>query len=180
MKRVTLGILVTLLAAGAGCSTGSWEHGTSWEAMTSEAPRSSPYMPTVYDEAKLRQATLRDWHEVHVPKMGIVGYLMTEVSDIYKLEGPDKMYYVFDADHERIGFFTQRGATYRYVFEKKAIPVKKFTGRDESVEAAARLGRTRIQGEKLIGHYQPEEAVAHLLKVPVQVVLKPVPVRKKK
>ncbi len=152
MKAVLFGFLLAGVVAGAGC-VGMWEHGAAWEAQTSDAPRTSPYMPTIHDEKRLREAQHRSWVEVHLPKTGLVGYLMTEISGLYDIGGPEKLYYVFDRELHRIGFFTKLGSTYRYVFDDYR------------------------QSKKFIGHYEAKEGIAHLLKVPVKVELKPLSVK---
>jgi hypothetical protein len=133
----------------AGC-VGEWHRGERWEAQTSEAPRSSPYEPTIGDEDALRKALHKNWVEVHSGEAGLVGYWLTEVSELYDLQGPNKKNYVYNAQHECIGFFTERGATYRYVFDDYK------------------------QTSEYIGRYEPQEGVAHLLGVPVPVEFKEV------
>lgn len=149
MKVIALAILLAGVVLSAGCHMGKWEHGASWEARTSEAPRESPYMPTIHDEERLRKAQHHSWVEVHVPKTGLVGYMGTEVEGMHEVGGPKKLHYVFDVEMNRIGFYTQLGATYRYVFDDY------------------------VQTKEFIGHYEAEEAIAHLLRVPVPIQFKP-------
>ena len=143
MKTTNLVILLAVLMT-AGC-VGEWYHGASWEAQGSEAPRSSPYEPTIADEEALRKAKHHNWFQVHSGKDGVVGYMMAEISELYDLNGPKKHYFVFDVNFKRIGFYTELGATYRYIFDDYK------------------------QTQKYIGRYVPEEGVAHLLKAPVPI-----------
>jgi len=152
MKAFLLGLVVAGAALTAGC-VGTWEHGGAWESRSSEAPEDSPYMPTVNDYEKLVKAKHNSWVEVHVTDRGHVGYLMTEVTGIHDIGGPEKLYYVYNIDLERIGFFTKLGSTYRYEFDDYK------------------------QTKKFIGHYEVDEAVAHLLRVPVSVQLKALSVK---
>lgn len=131
----------------AGC-VGSWQHGERWEAQTSDAPRSSPYEPTIGDEDALREAKHRSWLEIHSKDHGLVGYWLTEVADLYDLKGPKKRHYIYNTTHDCIGFFTERGATYRYIFDDYK------------------------QTSRYIGRYEPQEGVAHLLGLPVPVEFK--------
>ena len=153
MRLVVLGFFLAGVLASAGCYMGQWERGGRWEARTSDAPRESPYMPTIHDEERLRKATHHSWVEVHSGKAGLVGYLGTQVDGLYDLGGPKKLYYVFDVNLNKIGFYTNLGSTYRYIFDDYA------------------------QTKKFIGHYEPEEAIAHLLKVPVPVEFKQLSVK---
>lgn len=148
MKIMLPGILITAVFILTGCM-GEWEHGASWAPGTSDAPRSSPYMPTIHDEEKLRDMLHHSWVEVHLPKVGLVGYLETEITGLYDPGGPEKLYFVYNTDIERIGFFTARGATYRYIFNNYA------------------------QTKKFIGHYESIEGIAHLLGVQPELEVKP-------
>ena len=170
MRYVAFGLVLAVAAAAAGCKVvGGWTHGAEWERTTSEAPKSSPYMPTIFDEARARKALLRAWKEAHVPSMGLVGYLMTEVQGIYEVSGPSKLFFVFTPDFELVGFFTEYGATYRYIYDPKSVTMERFKDLYEfSYNDEKKIGK------KYIGHYEPAESVAHLLKVPVEVALKPV------
>jgi hypothetical protein len=147
MKAVLVGLALVAVAIS-GCYVGKWEHGEGWEAQGSEAPRSSPYMPTVGDEEKLREALHHSWVEIHSGDTGLVGYLEMEIEGMYDIEGPKKIFYVYNATFERIGFITDYGSTYRYVFDD--------------------YKQTKV----FVGHYEQEEGLAHLLKVPVPVELK--------
>lgn len=148
MKPLAFVLSLVLVWAAAGCLT-DWVYEDLPEAQVRKQKRVSPYMPTIHDEERIRQAKQRRWQEVHVPKTGLVGYLATQREGLYTVEGPRDTYRVYDADIESIGFITERGSAYRYIFDdyKKT--------------------------KKYIGHYEIEEGVAHLLKVPVEVELKP-------
>jgi hypothetical protein len=148
MKVLGLGLLLVGMVALTGCM-GEWQRGVSWAPGTSRAARISPYMPTIHDEEKLRTMQLHCWVEVHLPKVGLVGYLETAIRGKHDAGGPEQLYYVYNADLERIGFFTELGATYRYLFDDYK------------------------QTKKFIGHYEPKEGIAHLLKLPVQLEIKP-------
>ncbi len=144
-------LLLTFVLVGVAGCVGEWQHGGRWEAGTSDAPRSSPYEPTIGDEEALREAKHKSWLEIHSKDKGLVGYWLTEVTDLYDLKGPKKRHYVYNATHDCIGYFTERGATYRYIFDDYK------------------------QTSKYIGRYEPQESAAHLLGVPVPVEFKEVP-----
>jgi hypothetical protein len=139
MKFIWLAICVSFsIAALCGCTIGEWKPGTGFEQESRQARRSeSPYMPTIPTDEELRKKRSKNWQEIHCGKEGLVGFL--EEIDYSKPDQHCVIYHVDDIDGERVGFFTEKGETFRYHFSDYKQEIE------------------------MIGHYAPEESCMHLL-----------------
>jgi hypothetical protein len=140
MKFVWLVICVFLpIAAVCGCVIGEWKPGTGYEQEVKQARGRSPYMPTIPTDEELRKKRSKNWQEIHAGEEGLVGFLLAEEIDYSKPAPHRVIYYVDDINGERVGFFTEKGETFRYHFSDYK------------------------QKTEMIGHYAPEESCMHLL-----------------